>query len=231
MNESFTEDQLRQAAAQVRDAMLASLPPEEDCRHRFSPAFLRRMRPLLRRQRHPVLYRAMGRAAALFLAVLLGGGAFLTASPQARAALFQWTRQVYESSVLYRFDGESKNQTLPVYQLTWIPEGYTEFAPPKHNTTHDEVYCNQDDQLLTFTYGLMQEGTALYIVDTDNAVSKTINRAGIAYEVYTSTDPALPNAVSWLDEEDGIFFAISGFLSEDDILHIADGVSLSDSTN
>ena len=48
---TFTDDELREAAIAVRDAMLASIPAEEDCPYEFSPGFEERIRQLYQAQR------------------------------------------------------------------------------------------------------------------------------------------------------------------------------------
>ena len=66
----LTDEALRLAARQVCRAMAEALPAPEDCDHQFSPAFRRKMRPLLRRRRqHPILRRI---AAAVLAAVCPG---------------------------------------------------------------------------------------------------------------------------------------------------------------
>lgn len=97
---NLTDEALSLAAAQVRDAMPASLPSPSACEHTFSRAFERKMRPLLRRQRHPLFAQAVRRAAAFFLTVLVGAGVWLTVDVQAREIFFAWVREFYEASVV-----------------------------------------------------------------------------------------------------------------------------------
>lgn len=42
-NKMISDEELRQAAHEVNEAMLASLPRPEDCRHEFSQDFNRKM--------------------------------------------------------------------------------------------------------------------------------------------------------------------------------------------
>ena len=224
---NITDDMLRQSAAMARDAMLASLPEPEDCPADCSPRLRRQLARLLRRQRHPALYRTMGQIAACFLAVLALGGGWLAVDKEARAAFFQWSRQIYETQIVYRFAGEPV--AGGVYRLGWVPEGYTEWRVSDNPDLSFIVYSNAEGKLLGFDYGPMQEGTALYVVETDEAVMYPVEVNGIPGEFYLYNDPEVSNTLVWLDEERGMYFSISGFLDQFDMLHMAESVYLEDS--
>ena len=53
---------------------------------------------------------------------------------------------------------------------------------------------------------------------------------GIAADYYPANNSGTDNLI-WIDEEHGIVFTINSMLEKDVILHIAESVSLSDSTN
>lgn len=219
----LTDEMLRQAAPLARDAMLASLPEPEDCPADCSPRLRRRLDRMLRRQRHPVFYRAAGQIAACFLAVLVLGGGWLAADQEARASFFQWTRQVYETQIVYRFAGEGAKHG--VYRVGWVPEGYTVWKILDSSIG----YVNENDQLLWFSYGSMQEGSSLYIVEADHATMYPVEINGIPGEFYVY-DNDTANVLVWLDETSGMCFSIGGFLDEPDILHMAESIYLEEST-
>nr|WP_325299263.1 DUF4367 domain-containing protein [uncultured Dysosmobacter sp.] len=220
---NITDEMLRQAAPLARDAMLASLPEPEDCPADCSPRLRRRLDRMLRRQRHPALYRTVGQAAACFLAVLVLGGGWLAADQEARASFFQWTRQVYETQIVYRFAGEGAKHG--VYRVGWVPEGYTVWKILDSSIG----YVNENDQLLWFSYGSMQEGSSLYIVEADHATMYPVEINGIPGEFYVY-DNDTANVLVWLDETSGMCFSIGGFLDEPDILHMAESIYLEEST-
>ncbi|MDO4316099.1 MAG: DUF4367 domain-containing protein [Oscillospiraceae bacterium] len=223
----LTDDMLRQSAAVARDAMLASLPEPEDCPADCSPRLLRRLDRLLRRQRHPVFYGAVRQIAACFLAVLVLGGGWLAVDSEARAGFFQWARQVYETQIVYRFAGEPA--AGGVYRLGWVPEGYTEMVVHDDPILSSIIYVNADEKLLGFDYGPMQEGSTLYVVNTDQATMYPVEINGIPGEFYVY-DNDTSNALVWLDETSGMCFSISGFLDESDMLHMAESIYLKEFT-
>lgn len=221
----MNDDELRRAAIAARDAMLSSLPEPEDCEHDFSPAFEKKMRPLLRRSQHPVLYRAARQAAACFLALLVLSGVWLGVDTEARAAFFRWVREVLPTQIVYQFAGQPT--ACGVYRPAWVPEGYEEVDSWEGIV----IYVNAQGKNLSLQYGPMQEGSALYVTDTDKTVLTSVDVNGIPGEFYLSTDPHISNSLLWLDEDAGMFFTISGFPEEDDILHMAESVYLLTSTN
>lgn len=223
----LTDEMLRQSAAMARDAMLASLPEPEDCPAECSPRLRRRLDRMLRRQRHPVFYRTVGQIAACFLAVLVLGGGWLAADQEARAGFFQWTRQVYETQIVYRFAGEPAESG--VYRVGWVPEGYTETVVHDDPNLSMILYTNADGKNLGFQYGPMQEGASLCVVNADQATMYPVEINGIPGEFYVY-DNDTSNTLVWLDEANGMCFSIGGFLDESDILHMAESIYLEEST-
>ena len=85
--------------------------------HTFSPAFERKMKKLLRRGRHPVLYRTLRAAACLLLVLLLSGCAVLVVSPAAREVFLGWVREFrtpaeYPPYTLYTYSGKEEGGNL-----------------------------------------------------------------------------------------------------------------------
>ena len=175
-----------------------------------------------------MLFRTLRQAAACFLALLVLGGAYLGADSQARAGFLRWVRQVYQTQIVYRFAGEAEESG--VYRPGWVPEGYTEWKVSE-GAVVTAYYVNTDEEIMDFSYGPMQEGAAIAITDTDQAIIKPLEINGFSGTLYLSAEPALSNALIWMDEEKGMFFGISGFLDESDMLHMAESVYLENSTN
>lgn len=226
----ITEDMLRNAAAEVREAMLASLPEQETMHHMFSRRFERKMSRLIRRQKgdHQVLRRVV----AVFLALLLGGGIWLTVDADASAAFRKWIQTVYENSIVYRFfNGTGEVPPLGQYRLTWVPDGY------------EESYIEAFDYYILIEYEKI-EGEKLYLYCTrlnDRAqfeavldemmepVEVTVD--GMRGMFYQSKTPAQFNELFWFDDDHDIAFQLSSSLEKSVMLHIAENVRLGNSTN
>lgn len=86
---------LERAAAEFAAAQARALPNPDDCAHLFSAKFERRTNRLIRRTKHPVLYRTVQSAACLALLILLGFASVLTVSAEARGSVLGWITQRY----------------------------------------------------------------------------------------------------------------------------------------
>ena len=74
----ISEERLRQAAIVAGKAYTDSIPAPESFYHNFSPAFERKMRRVLRRGNHPVVYRVLQRVAGLLLTIVVSGSILLS---------------------------------------------------------------------------------------------------------------------------------------------------------
>lgn len=101
----ITDEMLRAAAAEANQAILDSLPLPKDCVHQFSPQFERKMKRIIRRERHPVAYKFFQAAACFLVAVILTGSTWLTVDVEAREIFVAWVRQQYENIVEYQKSG------------------------------------------------------------------------------------------------------------------------------
>ena len=99
------------AAAEADQTLCASLPPASACEHRFSPQFERSMKRVLRRAKHPAVYRYLRRAACFFIALILAGTSWLTIDAKARAVFFDWVRPAVQELCgvpLYRYSSRGE---------------------------------------------------------------------------------------------------------------------------
>ena len=131
----------------------SSLPEEP---HPFSPAFERKMKKLLRRGRHPVLYRALRGAACFLLVLLLSGCAVLAVSPVAREVFAGWVREIHDTYFLYKFWGNEERESVSkedvLYQPTYVPSGFRiEYRSVLSDNTVTICYTNdQTGYLVVF---------------------------------------------------------------------------------
>lgn len=223
---SFSDEDLKRAASAVCDAMLAALPDPAECNHVFSAEFEEKMDLLIaKEERRSKTRKILQRVAAAALAVVIGIGAWLAVDQEARAAVFRWIREVYESSVLYRFTGETPSGELPVYRPTWLPDGYEETAVVGTETVLTLVYQKNEDAF-TLTYHWMTEERVFELIGTDGeGIAVWVGNNQGRY--YPALNHESTNDLVWIDEEANIMFTLSAFLSEKDILHIAESTELS----
>ena len=160
----ISEEMLKKAAAEADQAIRDSLPAPAECEHEFSPLFQRKMRRTFRKAKHPVIYKLPKYAACFVLAVALVSGTWLTVDAEARAAFFAWVREQYEAFVEYRFIGEAPQENEIVdYELTWLPEGYSETESHILAGSSITIYKNESGRIIQFSYSQGGDATSLFV--------------------------------------------------------------------
>lgn len=203
-----------------------------------SPRYRREVRRMLadpsawaRKRAKPVWKRAAQRAAVVLLIVSIGLGSLLAASPTARAALVQWVTEWYETHITYRYTGEDMAGAMPQYEITELPEGYAEAESERVEWPEqvDIVYRNDETgKTIYLDYIHMHQGAATDFVLEDVEISPvTVN--GLDGRFF-KTEKGERNLVAWIDPEHGLHFTIEAPFDKADILHIAESVSLVEST-
>ena len=220
----ISDEMLRAAASDAGAALLASLPGETPCAP--PPRFERRMRRLIRRAEHPVLYPALRTAACFALAVLLGGSLLLTAVPEARAAFFGWVSRQLSNMIVYDFTDREFAETPDVlYRPTWLPEGYeltNSLASPEYSTY---VYTNEEQKNMSFIGVSAETASHLYLFDDLNDLTPQdamVNE--IHADLYISQYEDVSSALVWEDPKTNMLFCITGQLDGETLLQIAESV-------
>ena len=221
----ISEEKLREAARRAELIYVSRLPDPGDCHVEFSPRFERRMKKMVLRVDHPVVYYTRKSAACFLLAVLLSATLLFGCSAEAREAFFGWVREVFGTHVSYSYDGEETplpNESL--FLPEWVPEGYQliEMFTPGNQT--EALYGNDSGDILSFSYTSDRTSATLNI-SGENLISTEVmicNSPGTFY-----LDPAEnePNVLVWSEPEQGLFFWITGQLSKDEMVRMAESVS------
>lgn len=184
-----------------------------------------------RKRARPMWKRAAQRAAAVLLFVSVGFGSLLAASPTVRAALLQWVTEWYETHITYRYTGEDMAGPMPRYEITELPEGYAEVESERIDWPGqvDIVYRNEETgETIYLGYMQMCQGSAFQVVIEDTEITPvTVN--GLDGQFF-KTEKGERNLVTWIDPEHGLHFSIDAPLDKEGILHIAESVSLVNST-
>ncbi len=226
---NITEDMLRNAAAEVREAMLDSLPPQEDMNHVFSRRFERKMNRLIQKQKGG--HQTLQRIAAVFLALLLGGGIWLTVDADASAAFRKWVQNVYENSIVYRFFNRTEEiSPLGQYRMMWIPEGYEENEINISNFYVVIEYGNKEGEKLYLHYTKLSERSQFETILDEMMGPVEVTVDDMWGMFYQSKTPTHFNELLWFDDEHDIAFQLSSSLDQSVMLHIAENVYLVNST-
>lgn len=225
----ISEERLRQAAQKAGEALADSLPEPEDCRRQFSPAFERRMKKLLRRSRHPVLYQSMKRAACFLLVCLIGSGAFLTVNAEARGIVFGWVSEQVEGAQHYFFDGPpAEGTTKTEYTLSKIPEGYWLEEVIDHETWVENLYVNENGLYMGFGYLTRETSTAtadiFFLTDGMEKKQGSVHRKPA--ELYLDNAGETANGIVWRCDDSNVLAYISGYFNAEELTRMAEQVIL-----
>lgn len=225
MNVQMMDEMLIQAAKQVGEAMLASLPEPEECHHEFSPEFERNMERLIQKtKRKTRIRRCLQSIAVAALVVVIGLSTWLAVDTEARAAVIEWIRTVYEDSIVYEFFHPSAVEENISYQLGWVPDGYTLVEEVVGDTMHAAVY-QRSDEVIYFIYSLSDEYSQVEFIP-GNSETELVTVLENAGEFYAAKDESETNALVWFDEESGVFFSIASSLDQESMLKMAESVTV-----
>ncbi len=224
----ISDERLREAAQQAEKAFLASLPEPKDSKAAFSPAFERKMKKLIKRIDHPIVYWIQKSVACLVLILLLGGGSVLALSTEARAAFVGWVREVYESWFVYHYTGEDAITTEnTICYPGWLPDGYELIAAPAPGPHTISIYENQAKDTIIFNCFKNSESMAIQI-GKENAFVEKVQIDDAFADLYVDSKSGETNHLIWEDPENKVIFWLVSTLDSDYMVKIAESIELMD---
>jgi len=181
---------------------------------------------------HPIWKTVLRRAAVFLLAVFISLGV-VVCIPSARAAMRQWYIQWKTSMRFeYHYTEQELPDEMPLYEITALPEGFVEAEAERLEThvTMSLVYRNSTGEVIYFDYYFLHEGgfTIYTLGESDTLYNVEVNHMPGQY--IESSIPNHFNSVTWIDEEANIQFEVAGVFDRDSIMHIAESISLVETT-
>lgn len=223
----------------MRRVLLDSLRNEEaeDCIFAPSKHYLREMKYMLkdpakwqRKRTKPVWKQIVQKVAVILLIVSIAFGGVMVVSPTARASVTRWVLEVYETQIVYRFSGEDISGPMPQYGIADLPEGYVETERRTGSASVSIMYENDAGGILCLDYAYMQQGVLAVLAPGDDDIIP-VTVGNFDGEAYVPKKPTSAKAIVWMDRENNIHFIVKGFGAMEDILHMANSVSLIDRGN
>lgn len=206
------------------------LPTDEELSDiTFSPSFEERMRLLLRRQKYGyyVLFGTAWRSAASVLVAILVSMSIATFSVRAlREPVVRFITEVFETftNVLFVDDEPASPQNdmdMKTVVPAYIPEGYAvQLHTSSDKMIYRVVYYNADTSQRIY-YIQSRNNSGLLTADTEDVIIHSVNIgavSGIAYQNKSSF-----NVVFAYGE---YTYSVSGPLSEEELLRIAESIPL-----
>lgn len=178
-----------------------------------------------RRRARPLWKNVAQKAAVILLVFSLSLGSLMAVSPTVRAAVVRWVTEWYETHIVYRYSGEDISGEMPHYEISGLPQGYTEIIRDVYEASVSVVYESPNGDMICFDYTHMQQGAANIIAPGDDEIiDVTVN--GIQGQLFLPHNSENAKTITWIDADSNLQFVVKAFCSETDILHIAESVSL-----
>jgi len=205
---------------------------------RFHPSsrYQRQMRTMLKdppgwsRKKSQPVWRMIARKVAIVLLVIsVGFGTIMATSSTAQAAFIRWVTEWYETHVVFRYAGSGTTEIMPYYEITELSEGFMESERIEFPGLTSVTYENETGNVIYFNYIFMDQGAANDF-DTENADVYDIAVNHMNGLFFKSKVPGNFNTITWIDTKNNIQYDISGTYDYVDILHIAESVSLVETT-
>lgn len=160
--------------------------------------------------------------AACFVAVLLAGAIIVFSVPTVRADFYNLIINFFEKrfSVNAVTSSASYNDTVGNYRFGYIPQNYEKTS---HNFNGKVEYTFEsllDDTYFTIRYYPSNE-TSIFYDNEHSTVTQCTVMGNIAYLIYF--EKSLDYDLTWSDGEN--LFTITGTISSDEILKIANNIS------
>ena len=220
----ISEEMLRQAAHEAGNALLAALPEPEDCNDSCSKRFETKMVRLIRRTKHPVVYKTLSRVASILLVVMITASVWLSIDARARQVFFGWIRQIGETHYTYHFAGDVQNSSAQrSYEPTWLPENWVEIDRWTDESGFTAVYSDGSTGLFYFS-ATLPSGNALIIYEGREGIQTNVNNNPATYYLPTETDGN--GVLVWEDSDSHILFSILAAEPVEDLLEIAKSVQM-----
>lgn len=166
----------------------------------------------------------MHRVASIVLAILITGSAWITVDVEARAAVFGWVKEIYETYFVFRHDGITDTNTEPAdYRPTWIPGGYSEFRVNASETRTVVIYDNEAGEMIRFSF-IQDPDETDWFIDVSQAGIKNATVNGNKADLLIAQNPEEANAIAWISDDTA--FYVTGFVDESDLIRIAESVKI-----
>ncbi len=214
----FSERELKEASAEVVRAMAEHLPEPGACpAHAFSEEFERKMEKAGRRTEPGLFQKGLQAAACTAVVLLTTAGVVLAVNTEVRAEFFGWVQALSGQFFHYQFVGE-ENSSDSLYHLGWEPSGYTFRKRVENGSLTILIYENESGESLAFSY---QPSGDAYLAE-DGLCRHQVFVGGVPADFYVSENGG-DCALVWV--KDSTLFVISGRLTEDVLIKIAENVT------
>lgn len=222
------EVRLQAAAKEATEAILKTLPPDDAIQYTPSTFFTKRIKKLIYRVEHPILYYGV-RSAACLLALALSGSILLFGiSSDVRAAVLGWFKQLREGTHFeYDFEGENTVDMTGVrYETSWVPEGFVLIMQEYDDSGGLYAYSDISGYVSNFSYMFAKiEGDQKLLVDGKQPYYEhsVIEVMGYKADCYMLKDNEHSSTLVWIDKNDTLF-TVTAMLTKEELIKWSESI-------
>lgn len=225
----ITDEMLRSSAARSSELFAHTIASDYNPVQQYEPSdlFEKKIRKLFHRAKHPYFYKAIQRIASIFLAAILIGSMYLAIDTEARAKFLGWVKEIYAHYLVYHYEGDAVNVANISYHPTWLPDGYTKVYENESKTTSIIIYADDMERMLKLYYA-HNSSEIDWFVDMSHCEVTSTTISNVSAELLIASDSSTASSIIWVDENHTVFY-LSAFLSEDDLIKVAESIQPSKS--
>lgn len=184
-----TDEWLYQYMPIVDEALIKELEENTDYTYQFSRSFERRMKKLMKREKHTwrsAFYKLSKKAAVLFACVITSLFVIALSVHAYRIEFFETVRSIWEDSVFYSYFTSQQSAAFRCYEPYYIPQGYAETDRTISEHLLSITYMSEDGKMITWDQMLVQDG-GKYITDIeyDRQIVEEVNGKNVVISIYS----------------------------------------------
>lgn len=219
---SMTKAELKNAFREATSYEFREIPRDDSLiQHEFSPEFERKIAKLIQKEKEFFWHfvNTASKRVAVIAAVLVMLLTTACSVEAIREPIVRFLIEVYETFTEYTFEGEKSETITKEYQMSTVPEGFTQTDYFKEDAVIITTYENSDGDMIRFSQSITTD-TNLFI-DNESSVTKIIDVSG--REVHLYIQDGLTSAI-WL--EDTYLFKVfcHGDFSEQSVIDIIETI-------
>lgn len=219
---AMTKAELKNAFREAASYEFREIPRDDSqIQHEFSPEFERKIEKLIRKEKKFLWHfvNTASKRVAVIAAVFVMLLTTACSVEAIREPIVRFLIEVYESFTEYTFEGDKSDTITKEYQMSTVPEGFTQTDYFKEDAVIITTYENSDGDMIRFSQSITTD-TNLFI-DNESSVTKIIDVSG--REVHLYIQDGLTSAI-WL--EDTYLFKVfcHGDFSEQSVIDIIETI-------
>lgn len=202
--------------------------PMEEGSEAFSEAFEKNMQNLIKRQKRfyfSYIHTFGKRAACIALVVIVGLFATVFSVKALREPFVDFVVETYNKFTKIFTAGEQSNinekPVFEIYEPQYIPQGFTAEESVMTDAVYNRIYTTTDGRFIDYSQGIGENAQSY--IDAETTVYEKIFVHSFEAVYYES------KGVNGVVFSDGYYiFSVSGYVSKEDILKIAESITIKD---